>query len=297
MLKTSCASPKAVVELIQDNVITNKEGTVMKNFEALNEAVNFMEQNLCEPVSCDRIADHCHISLSSLQKLFRYALHMSVKEYISKRRMTCAAYDLLHTNLTITEIAMKYQYNSSEVFTRAFQKMWNQSPSIFRKTCRFTELFPKIQYQYQKGDDVTMSKKRVDLSDAYDLFRSLEGTYVLCFDIVGLSAINAASRRAGDMAILETTNRIESASGDQMVLLRIGGDEFALLTALQSQLEAQKVAERIMDQNGIPIACKGMNYPLSLHVGYTKIPDSALRCSEFFEEMHQAILESKNPKI
>lgn len=268
----------------------------MKNFEAVTEAVNFMEENLCEPITSDTIAEHCHISLSSLQKLFRYALHFSVREYLSRRRMTCAAHDLIHTELTITEIAMKYQYNSSEVFTRAFQKEWNHSPSVFRKSCRFTGLFPKINYHYPKGDDLYMARKNVDLFDAYNIFQNLHNTYVLCFDIVGLSFINAVSRRAGDLAILEATNRIDAASSDQMILLRIGGDEFALLTATDHREEAETVANQVKAKNGPLITCDGMNYPLSLHAGLTTVPDSGLRYSEFFSDMHQTIELSKQSR-
>lgn len=69
------------------------------------------------------VADCCNVSLSSLQKLFRLALHKSVKEYINKRRISLAAGDILKTDMSFIEIAYKYQFNSLEVFCRAFRKV------------------------------------------------------------------------------------------------------------------------------------------------------------------------------
>ena len=66
----------------------------MNNFMVLTESINFIEDNLCEPITREDIAAHCYVSLSKLEKLFRYALHISIKDYISRRRMTQAAKDI-----------------------------------------------------------------------------------------------------------------------------------------------------------------------------------------------------------
>jgi AraC family transcriptional regulator len=82
----------------------------------LTESISYIEQNLCEPITRSDIAGHCYCSLSMLEKMFRYALHLSIKEYITKRRMTQAAKDIVRSDISITDIAMKYQFNSAEVF-------------------------------------------------------------------------------------------------------------------------------------------------------------------------------------
>ena len=94
----------------------------LKNFYILTDAINYIENNLCNDFSLENVAASCYSSLSGLKKLFAYVFHMGLKEYISKRRMTHAAHDLLNTSESITQIALKYQYNSPEVFTRAFFK-------------------------------------------------------------------------------------------------------------------------------------------------------------------------------
>lgn len=265
----------------------------MKNFYILTDAINYIEVNICEKITCKKVADYCYVSLSSLQKLFRLALHKSIKEYISKRRMSLAAEDLLNTEMTILEIAYKYQFNSPEVFSRAFKKVWNDSPSTYRKKWRFSGIFPKIDYRYEKGGDEVMARKKVDIADAYETFKSMKGTYVICFDIVGLLEINNISRDAGDLVIVEAAKRIDELMGDEMLMFRIGGDEFALVSGLTDLKEAEKLAEKVLSRNGETIEYKNQNIPVSLRTGFTKIPENSLRYSEFFVNMHQTIEESR----
>lgn len=258
----------------------------------LTESINYIESNLCEPLERGDIAGHCYVSLSTLEKLFRYALHMSIKTYISKRRMTQAAKDIVHTDMSVTDIAMKYQYNSAEVFARAFRRVWNVLPSEFGGKWRFTGIFPRINYEYKEGDDLYMARKRVDMSEAYDYLRERKGSYVLCFDIQHLTAFNNVSHKAGDLAILEEAARIDKAASDDMLVMRIGGDEFALISGLYDMDEAKALSDKVLAENGKPIVCDSAEYPLSLWCGITTIPES-LRYSEFFTDMHRAIKDSK----
>ena len=265
----------------------------MKNFMILTESINFIELNLCEPISRQDIAKHCHVSLSTLEKLFRYALRVSIKKYISRRRITMAAEDIKKFSLNITETAMKYQFNSVEVFSRAFKRVWTVNPSEFIKNNRrFTGIFPKINFEYNESEGLEMARKKVDISEAYDFLKSMAGSYVLCFDLQHLTAINNISVKAGDLAIFEAIARIEAAAGDDMIVIRVGGDEFALLTGLYDYGEAEKLSEKVLAKNGEAVLFDDNEIALSLWCGITKIP-AHLRYSEFFTDMHQAISESK----
>jgi AraC family transcriptional regulator len=248
--------------------------------------------NLCEPISRQEIADHCYVSLSMLEKLFRYALGISIKGYISRRRMTQAAKDISKSNMSITDAAMKYQYNSVEVFSRMFKRVWYVNPSDFARGQRFTGIFPKINYEYKEGEDLFMARKKVDISEAYEFLRNLKGSYVLCFDIQHLMELNDISVKAGDLAILEMASRIDKAASEDMLVIRIGGDEFALLTGLYDHDEAKKLSEEVLKKNGEPIVYEDKKLPLSLWCGITKVPEN-LRYSEFFTDMHDTIKTSK----
>lgn len=184
------------------------------NFCIFTTALDYIEHNLCSEFTQEDIAAVCYCSLSALQKLWRYATHTSLKEYISKRRLTNAGIDLLNTDMTVIDIAMKYQYNSHEVFTRAFTKQWGVAPSVFKKEWnKSCGLFPKLNRDYLKGA-YYMGNKKFDVTELFDYLNERTGTYVLCFDIVGLMRINdEISREAGDKVILESLKRINAAAG------------------------------------------------------------------------------------
>ncbi len=265
----------------------------MRNFFLLECAVNYIEEHLCDTITGEDVAKACCSSLSGLQKLFRLALHRSIKEYITKRRLTNAARDLAHSQGTVTEIAMRYQYNSPEVFSRAFKRVWDVTPSHFKDTWRFSGLYPRLNYKFHEGDDPDMARKKVDLSEAYEVFRQLGGTYVICFDSVGLMKINAICHEAGDKAILESARRIDAAAPDDMLVLRIGGDEFALFTGKADKREAEAVMQKVLSSNGQPVSWNGQEIPLSLRAGIAKVPKSGLRYSELFTQMHSTIEQCK----
>jgi AraC family transcriptional regulator len=265
----------------------------MRNLFLLEAAVNYIEEHLCDPISGEDVAKACCSSLSGLQKLFRYALHRSIKEYIAKRRLTSAARDLAHLSGTVTEIAMRYQYNSPEVFARAYKRLWDVTPSMFKDTWHFSGLYPRLNYKYQEGDDLDMARKRVDISEAYEMFQHLERTCVVCFDIVGLMPINEISHEAGDKAILEAARRIDAIAEGDMLVMRIGGDEFALLTGKEDLLKAEDLMKKVLAGNGQPFLWSGKEIPLSLRAGVTRIQERHLRYSELFAQMHDAIQLSR----
>lgn len=64
-----------------------------------------------------------------------------------------AARELIETDSTVLEIAVKYGYNSHEVFTRAFVRLWGMTPSVFRQSSGFYGIFPKLSENRTVSDE------------------------------------------------------------------------------------------------------------------------------------------------
>ena len=60
----------------------------MENIQLLIEAMEYIEDNLSQPLKTDTIADHLHCSKSTIEKLFRYINNISIRDYIIRRRMS-----------------------------------------------------------------------------------------------------------------------------------------------------------------------------------------------------------------
>ena len=234
------------------------------SLELLTTALSYLEDNLTEKITTDDVAKACYCSKSTLEKLFRCVSHISVHDYIIRRRMMKAAKMIYsHREISILDVAVLYGYTSNEAFTRAFKQVWNCTPSEFRVGTLYSELFPRFAFDLDKGEQIM---KKVDISELYDLLRERVGCHYIIGDIVGLIPINDISRAAGDRALIEAMNRLNNVAGENDIVFRIGPDEFVLLTDSKDLDHVKKLASEIESKNGETFAYEGKDIPLSLYV-------------------------------
>lgn len=261
----------------------------MEKFEILSEALDYIEENLGRGVTPEECAAKCCYSLSNMQKMFRCTFHIGISDYISRRRITMAARELIETDSTVLDIAMKYGYNSHEVFTRAFTRLWGVTPASFRKSSGFSDIYPKLGRNDRlfdgKGNEIMSSKIRFDVSHLYDFISERRGKYAVCFDMHHLMYINDTfGRAAGDTAIAECLRRIDKAAGEDMLLIRVGGDEFVLITDHADKSDAEKTAQKVLELNGGIVKSGDKEFEVSMRAGFVVIPESGnIRYNELFD--------------
>lgn len=274
----------------------------MNKFEILSQALDYIEENLTVGITPEMCAEKCCYSVSNLQKMFRCTFHIGIGDYISRRRLTNAAKELINTDCSVLDIAMKYGYNSHEVFTRAFARLWGVTPSKFRQNSKsggFSEIFPRLgepRTVFDEGGNIVMtSNKRFDVSHLYDFIKERRGKYAVCFDMVHLMYINDTyGHSAGDIGIAECLRRIDEAAGEDMLTIRIGGDEFVLITDFSDIESAQAVAEKILAQNGNTVKCGDNDIEIAMYVGYTVIPENErINYDKLFDSF---VISAKNTK-
>jgi len=105
----------------------------MPNIALMSRAVDFIEDNLMEAIAVADMADAVSYSLYHFCRTFNRATHHTPYDYLMRRRLSQAAQELLQTNKKIIEIALDYQFNSPETFSRAFKRMFEMQPSQLRK--------------------------------------------------------------------------------------------------------------------------------------------------------------------
>ena len=266
----------------------------MENLGLLIEALEFIEKNLASPIRTESISEHLHCSKSTIEKLFKYVNNISIRDYIIRRRMSRASRDLVkNPDRSLLDIGMEYGYGSNEAFTRAFQSVWQVSPSEFRKNPSEFELFPGYRIERELLEDKKMTdRKKVDISELYDCIKERKGCFLILGDIKGLIPINEISRKAGDLAIISAMKRMEQAAGPEDIVFRIGGDEFVILTDSTDEAYAKKLCGEIVSHNDECISWDGNEIPLTLYVKAVRYEGgSALRYSDFFTMLHSELSE------
>ncbi|HOO96830.1 MAG TPA: AraC family transcriptional regulator [Caldisericia bacterium] len=116
----------------------------MKNFERIERTIEFIESNLNEKLTLEQIADKTDVTMFYLTKLLKRTLGESVMEYVRKRRLTLASRELVKSDKPIIDVALDWGYESQEAFSRAFLKVFHETPAKFRE--RGT-----ISYQLERG--------------------------------------------------------------------------------------------------------------------------------------------------
>lgn len=129
--------------------------------ESISRAIEYIENNLTNDITIQDIADHLYISSFYFQKGFSILCGYGVSEYIRNRKLSLAAYELLHTNNRIIDIALKYGYDSPDSFTKAFTRFHGSTPTEVRRGGKIKEFAPlKINLMLKGG--YTMEYKIVE---------------------------------------------------------------------------------------------------------------------------------------
>ncbi len=96
-------------------------------------AAKFISEHYMEPISAADISAAAGFSPNYLSKRFREAAGIGVHEYLMFIRLQHAALELVSTNDSITEIALRCGFSDSNYFKDAFKKKFHMTPSAYRK--------------------------------------------------------------------------------------------------------------------------------------------------------------------
>jgi AraC family transcriptional regulator len=130
------------------------------------EAVLHIERNLGGPVDLPGVAARAGYSVFHFGRIFQGVTGETVMDYVRKRRLTEAARALVESDRRILEVALDWQYDSHEAFTRAFKRAYGVTPLAFRRRGIFVPLraplsLADIQPPGVRG--VMMETRTVDL--------------------------------------------------------------------------------------------------------------------------------------
>ena len=137
-----------------------------------------MEDNLRDEISTQKMAQLACMSPYYFKRMFSYIAGVPLAEYIRRRRLTKAAFDLQSGDKVI-DVALRYGYESPTAFNRAFQAVHGITPSAAQKPDVVLKAFPQISFQITiKG--VTEMDYRIAEKEA---FRVVGVRTSLCADM------------------------------------------------------------------------------------------------------------------
>lgn len=117
----------------------------MNIYKALNEITEYIDLHLEDSIDYHVLSKIMGVNEYTMKRIFSLLTNISITEYIRKRRLTSAAYDLYQSHMKVIDVAMKYQYDNATSFSRAFTKFHGVKPS---KVTSLTKLknFPRLTF-------------------------------------------------------------------------------------------------------------------------------------------------------
>lgn len=129
----------------------------MEWLDRLNQAIGYIEDNLDQEIDYAHLARIACCSTFHFQRMFSYIANVPLSEYIRRRRMSTAAFELQNSHIKIIDLSLKYGYESPTAFNRAFQSVHGISPSAAREEGAALKAFPRISFQIKIKGEVEMN--------------------------------------------------------------------------------------------------------------------------------------------
>ena len=101
------------------------------------DAVAYIRKKLSVQLTVKQLAEHAHVSESTLEKAFRAELGMTVGRYVDEEIFLAAERQLKQTKLSIAQISERFGFCDQFYFSRRFRVRYGLSPQQYRKRYPF----------------------------------------------------------------------------------------------------------------------------------------------------------------
>jgi AraC family transcriptional regulator len=141
----------------------------MEWLERMNKAIEYIENHILAKIDYNQLAKITCCSTYHFQRMFSFITNVTLAEYVRRRRLTLAAFELQNKNIKVIDIALKFGYDSPEAFTRAFKKMHGVAPVIVRNKGVLLKAYPKMSFHISIKGDSEMNYKIVE-KEKFEMF-------------------------------------------------------------------------------------------------------------------------------
>lgn len=136
--------------------------------DKMNGAIGYIEAHLLDDIDYCQVAKMACCSVYHFQRLFSFITDIPISEYIRRRRLSLAAFELQSSDVKVLDVALKYGYESPEAFARAFKNLHGIMPTAARAKGAGLKAYPRISFHISiKGD--TEMNYRIEEKPAFEM--------------------------------------------------------------------------------------------------------------------------------
>lgn len=117
----------------------------MEWMEVIRKAIDYVEEHITDDITVNDVADRVCVSPFYFQKGFCMLCGCSLMEYVRNRRLSLAGGEMISSDATVLELAVKYGYESPDSFTKAFTRFHGCRPSSVRRDRAMVKVFAPLK--------------------------------------------------------------------------------------------------------------------------------------------------------
>lgn len=126
----------------------------------VNRVFKYIDENLDSDLSLDVVSEIAFFSPFHFHRVFKFITEETLNGFVTRKRVEKSASDLIHKNVTVTEISFKYGFKDNSSFTRTFKKYYGVSPTEFKS--QNPNKFSKIrQLESKNGQEYPDNEKYI----------------------------------------------------------------------------------------------------------------------------------------
>ncbi|KGR76871.1 helix-turn-helix domain-containing protein [Ureibacillus manganicus] len=114
-----------------------KKGSTFEKLDTndyrLEHIIEYLERNYHQVITLDDMAKKSYLSTSYLSRYFKQKTGMGFSRFLMNIRLKHSLKDLLYTNDTISQIAMRNGFANTKSFTSLFKESYGITPHVYRE--------------------------------------------------------------------------------------------------------------------------------------------------------------------
>lgn len=127
--------------ILFDRLLHIEEGHTEENrfilqYDKFGDILSYMNHHLHKPLTLQQMADAFYMSVSQFQRVFKTATGQTFSKYLQHIRIQKSCHLLIHTSLSVQQIAGKVGYSDMKFFHSLFRRITGCTPQQYRNQAR-----------------------------------------------------------------------------------------------------------------------------------------------------------------
>ncbi|MFD1123929.1 helix-turn-helix domain-containing protein [Lentilactobacillus raoultii] len=134
----------------------NQVSELADNKTSIKCALDYINQNIKQPLSLESVSQNVFLSPSYLSKIFKRQLHVNFINHINMLKISLACKKLITTEEKVSTIAKQVGCSQTSYFSKVFKSLTGVTPLTYRRNNRSVEKIYTIPHDITWSDDDTV---------------------------------------------------------------------------------------------------------------------------------------------